>query len=316
MSVLAGGSWPTAPAAWDLCLLAVPAAECCSAASSPQTEPYLRLAAAADLAKRRALQAQEQGLQFMQQAHTALEQAQPGRQIAAEVEARKVSGCWRAGCWRALGRLLDGERVLAAGLGQACLDGTHTAWLLVGRRPTCLRLASRHVDHLPTLMPTSTWVLPARLAVQVEEQLHQLHLERRQRERQQRMQPLAQQQLEEERAPAAATEEEEEEEEVVLISSSEEEEEAPEVLAGAVRRAGRGGAQGGRWSTVQCCCGSLVCRWVAPFVAWKRIPPYFRPCLVVPLQVSASMGPVPSASEAEEESEVSEQLERVGLEEK
>jgi hypothetical protein len=46
----------------------------------------------AQLASRRALQAQEQELRFAQQAHTALERAQPQRAQQLEAEAQKVGG--------------------------------------------------------------------------------------------------------------------------------------------------------------------------------------------------------------------------------
>lgn len=53
-------------------------------------EAYLRKLEEADLARRRALEAQERGLQFVQQAHTQLERSQPERAERAEAKALQV----------------------------------------------------------------------------------------------------------------------------------------------------------------------------------------------------------------------------------
>lgn len=53
-------------------------------------DAYLRKAEEADLARRRALEAQERGLQFVQQAHTQLERSQPERAERAEAKALQV----------------------------------------------------------------------------------------------------------------------------------------------------------------------------------------------------------------------------------
>ena len=71
---------------------------------SPPARPagehrYQELKAEAQLASRRALQAQEQEIQFVQQAHTALEHAQPQWAQQLEAEAQKVGRCSRRQCW-------------------------------------------------------------------------------------------------------------------------------------------------------------------------------------------------------------------------
>lgn len=57
---------------------------------SPLYDAYLRKAEEADLARRRALEAQERGLQFVQQAHTQLERSQPERAERAEAKALQI----------------------------------------------------------------------------------------------------------------------------------------------------------------------------------------------------------------------------------
>lgn len=56
---------------------------------------YQELVAQANLASRRALQAQQAELEFVRQTHTALEQAQPQRAQQLEEEARKARLCHR-----------------------------------------------------------------------------------------------------------------------------------------------------------------------------------------------------------------------------
>ena len=56
----------------------------------PAGEAYQRCVDEAALAKRKALQLQEQSLQYMQQLHTALERGQPQRGVALEAEALRV----------------------------------------------------------------------------------------------------------------------------------------------------------------------------------------------------------------------------------
>lgn len=175
----------------------------------PAGDSYAQVLESALLAKRKALQTQELGLQLIQQAHTALERAQPQRAVALEAEALRVRQGRQGGMARSRCRL---------GLPALC----------------CAALQRWGVRVLHMCLLTALHACaPGNL--QVQQELHDLQLQRRKEEAQRRVQQQAaqaataqaqqvpQQAKARAAAPAGAAEEEEA---IDLISSSEDEAEA------------------------------------------------------------------------------------------